>query len=100
MRSTAVRTYADQWSPVYTLKTTLMSLRSMLCSPEPNDHQDAEVARHYTSDLPGYEKTARYWTETFASREPVKDIDDVQLAGLNTADVDRFVQMVRFTSAI
>lgn len=33
----------DAWSPVLTLKTTLVSLQSLLCSPEPNDPQDAEV---------------------------------------------------------
>ncbi|WFD21775.1 oxalate--CoA ligase [Malassezia equina] len=85
----------DQWSPVYTLKTTLMSLRSLLCSPEPNDPQDAEVARHYTSDFEGYEKTARYWTELYASREPnqKKQADDLQLAGLEAKHVDKFCDM-------
>lgn len=32
----------DAWSPVLTLKSTLISLQSLLCSPEPNDPQDAE----------------------------------------------------------
>ncbi|WFD25483.1 E2 ubiquitin-conjugating enzyme [Malassezia nana] len=85
----------DQWSPVYTLKTTLMSLRSLLCSPEPNDPQDAEVARHYTSDFEGYEKTARYWTELYASRDPnqEKQKDEVQLAGLDNEHVEKFCSM-------
>lgn len=85
----------DQWSPVYTLKTTLMSLRSLLCSPEPNDPQDAEVAKHYTTDFHGYEKTARYWTETYASRDPASTSagDEAQLAGLDTSQVDKFCNM-------
>ena len=57
----------DQWSPVLTLKSTLMSLRSLLCSPEPNDPQDAQVASHYLRDKDDFEKTARYWTETYAN---------------------------------
>lgn len=30
-------------SQILTLKSTLLSLRSLLCSPEPSDPQDAEV---------------------------------------------------------
>ncbi|CAO1635351.1 unnamed protein product [Parajaminaea phylloscopi] len=57
----------DNWSPVLTLKSTLLSLRSLLCSPEPNDPQDAEVAKHYLSDKAGWEETARFWTEIYAN---------------------------------
>jgi ubiquitin-protein ligase len=32
----------DAWSPVLTLKSTLISLQSLLCDPAPNDPQDAE----------------------------------------------------------
>ncbi|CAO1634010.1 unnamed protein product [Jaminaea pallidilutea] len=57
----------DAWSPILTLKSTLLSLRSLLCSPEPNDPQDAEVAKHFLADKAGWEKTARYWTEIYAN---------------------------------
>ncbi|WFD42315.1 E2 ubiquitin-conjugating enzyme [Malassezia psittaci] len=60
----------DQWTPIYTLKTTLMSLRSLLCSPEPKDPQDAEVAKHYTKDFKSYEQTAREWTLKYAKADP------------------------------
>lgn len=60
----------DAWSPVLTLKTALVSLQSLLCSPEPSDPQgapyspscflaavtirtNAEVARHYINDRKG-----------------------------------------------
>ncbi|KAJ3290579.1 hypothetical protein HK104_006662 [Borealophlyctis nickersoniae] len=56
----------DQWSPVLTLKTCLISLQSLLCDPVPNDPQDAEVARHYISDRQGFEQTARQWTQVYA----------------------------------
>ncbi len=56
----------DAWSPVLTLKSTLVSLRSLLCSPEPTDPQDAEVAKHYLADRADWERTARYWTTTYA----------------------------------
>src|SRR5271163_2516721 len=56
----------DAWSPVLTLKSTMISLQSLLCSPEPKDPQDAEVAKHYLSDRSGFEETARYWAEIYA----------------------------------
>lgn len=40
--------------------STMISLQSLLCSPEPKDPQDAEVAKHYLSDRSGFEDTARY----------------------------------------
>jgi ubiquitin-conjugating enzyme (huntingtin interacting protein 2) len=35
----------DQWSPALTIKTALLSLQALMCSPEPSDPQDAEVAK-------------------------------------------------------
>lgn len=35
----------DQWSPALTIKTALLSLQALLCSPEAGDPQDAEVAK-------------------------------------------------------
>ena len=32
----------DEWSPALTLKTALLSLQALLCSPEPDDPQDAQ----------------------------------------------------------
>jgi len=56
----------DQWSPALTLKTALLSLQALLASPAPDDPQDAVVARQYLSDRATFDKTARYWTRTFA----------------------------------
>jgi len=60
----------DAWSPVLTLKSTIISLQSLLCSPEPNDPQDAEVAKHYMTSREGFEETARYWAEIYAGAPP------------------------------
>merc|ERR1719507_2694969 len=51
----------DQWSPALTIKTALLSLQALLCSPEPNDPQDAQVAKMYKEDLPNFERTAKFW---------------------------------------
>ena len=29
----------DQWTPALTIKTAMLSLQALLCSPEPNDPQ-------------------------------------------------------------
>ncbi|KAL0565312.1 Ubiquitin-conjugating enzyme E2 1 [Marasmius crinis-equi] len=98
----------DAWSPVLTLKSTLISLQSLLCSPEPNDPQDAEVAKHYTTSKSSFDETARYWTHTYAGG-PGKQTtgsgsgkavsgggtaavarDEIAMAGLERAHVDQF----------
>lgn len=56
----------DQWSPALTIKTALLSLQALLSTPEPNDPQDAVVARQYLSDQKEFEATARKWTEMHA----------------------------------
>ena len=86
----------DAWSPVLTLKSTLISLQSLLCSPEPNDPQDAEVAKHYMTSKSSFEETARYWTMIYAGGpgkvqgKAVAGKDEVALAGLDKAHVDQF----------
>jgi len=93
----------DAWSPVLTLKSTLISLQSLLCSPEPNDPQDAEVAKHYMTSKQSFNDTARYWTQIYAGGPVVSgavegakvaknDVDqnEIAMAGLERAHVDQF----------
>lgn len=56
----------DAWTPILTLKNSLISLQSLLQSPEPNDPQDAEVAKQYLSNKEGFVSTATYWTKIYA----------------------------------
>lgn len=64
----------DQWSPALTIKTALLSLQALLCAPEPDDPQDAEVARMYKTDRENYNQTAKFWTDTYAkAKETSKD---------------------------
>uniref|UniRef100_A0A915JWQ6 E2 ubiquitin-conjugating enzyme n=1 Tax=Romanomermis culicivorax TaxID=13658 RepID=A0A915JWQ6_ROMCU len=65
----------DQWAASMTLRTILISIQSLLCSPEPNDPQDAVVARQYLSDYELFKRTARYWTKHFALAPGPKDVD-------------------------
>lgn len=56
----------DAWSPALTMKTALMSLQALMCAPEPNDPQDAEVANMFKRSYEQFASTARFWTETYA----------------------------------
>jgi len=93
----------DAWSPIFTLKSTLISLQSLLCSPEPNDPQDAEVAKHYITSKQSFTETARYWTHIYAGGPEVSGNvkgsklvqtdpgqDAIAMAGLEKAHVDQF----------
>ncbi|KAL1748338.1 ubiquitin-conjugating enzyme/RWD-like protein [Schizophyllum fasciatum] len=86
----------DAWSPVLTLKSTLISLQSLLCSPEPNDPQDAEVAKHYTTSKRSFDETAAYWTHIYAGGPAPKGKDagdDIAMAGLDKVHVKKFEGM-------
>lgn len=56
----------DQWSPALTIKTALLSLQALMCSPEPGDPQDAEVAKMYIGDRKKFDSTAKFWTDSYA----------------------------------
>lgn len=83
----------DAWTPILTLKSSLISLQSLFQSPEPNDPQDAEVAKHYLSDLEGFKKTARYWTQIYAKSDPAQDVNDAALYGIDEGTVKKFELM-------
>jgi len=77
----------DQWSPALTLKTALLSIQALLSSPEPDDPQDAVVAKQYINDFPTFQGTAKYWTDAFAtSRE--EDVKVKQLVEMGFAEAD------------
>ncbi|KAJ3106110.1 hypothetical protein HDU96_008317 [Phlyctochytrium bullatum] len=80
----------DQWSPVLTLKTALISLQSLLNDPAPDDPQDAQVARHYLTDRAGFEATARQWTLTYAKADAGSAGEE---AGLDQGAIKRICDM-------
>jgi ubiquitin-conjugating enzyme (huntingtin interacting protein 2) len=63
----------DQWSPALTIKTALLSLQALMCSPEPKDPQDAEVAKMYMSRRAEFDRTAKFWTDTYAKPSSKED---------------------------
>ncbi|KAJ3160855.1 hypothetical protein HDU86_008215 [Geranomyces michiganensis] len=72
----------DEWTPVLTLKTVMISLQSLLCDPVPDNPQDAEVASHYMRDRKGFDQTARQWTEAHAMTGATSPATPIQPAAV------------------
>ncbi|KAF2238607.1 ubiquitin-conjugating enzyme E2-24 kDa [Viridothelium virens] len=66
-------TLANAWSPVLTIKSALISLQSLLSTPEPKDPQDAEVAGMLIRNPKEFEHVAREWAIKYAGA-PRKEI--------------------------
>ena len=65
----------NEWSPALTIRTALISLQALMSAPEPDDPQDAVVAKQYMDDYDSFYATAKYWTETYA--KPPASLDQV-----------------------
>jgi len=59
-------TLSTAWSPVLTIKSALLSLQSLLSTPEPKDPQDAEVAQMLIKNPKEFESKARNWAVQYA----------------------------------
>lgn len=57
----------DQWAAAMTIRTVLLSLQALLASPEPDDPQDAVVARQFKEKPDLFMQTAQHWTQVYAS---------------------------------
>lgn len=60
-------TLGTAWSPVLTLKSALISLQSLLTSPEPKDPQDAEVASMLLTRPDEFKHVAKEWAVRYAN---------------------------------
>lgn len=59
----------QQWSPALTISKVLLSICSMLTDPNPDDPLVPEIARTYKTDRAKYNRTAREWTQKYATTE-------------------------------
>ena len=69
----------DEWTPALTIRTALVSLQALLSCPEPDDPQDAEVAKQYKLDIDIFNQTAKYWTKRFAMEDEEGDDTGVEM---------------------
>merc|ERR1712117_583413 len=52
----------DEWSPALSIRTSLLSIQALMCSPEPDNPQDAVVAKMFKENIKKFNETAREWT--------------------------------------
>jgi len=77
-------TLGSAWSPVLTIKSALLSLQSLLSTPEPKDPQDAEVASMLINHPDQFEKVAREWAVKYANA-PKKNMSATNYAQTPTS---------------
>ncbi|XP_015789572.1 ubiquitin-conjugating enzyme E2-22 kDa [Tetranychus urticae] len=63
----------DQWAAAMTIRTVLLSLQALLAAAEPDDPQDAVVARQYKEDHELFVQTAKHWTLVYARPDSDKE---------------------------
>merc|ERR1711972_158482 len=72
----------DQWAAAMTLRTVLLSLQALPAAPEPDDPQDAVVARQYTGNQRIFFQTAQHWASAYAGGKVSIPEYDAMLAKL------------------
>jgi ubiquitin-conjugating enzyme (huntingtin interacting protein 2) len=71
----------ENWAAALTLRTVLLSLQALLAAPEPDDPQDAVVAKQYKENQKAFRMTAKFWSQIYASAPGAQDqncLDKVQ----------------------
>jgi ubiquitin-conjugating enzyme E2 D/E len=59
----------SNYSPAFLLQTLLISICALLDDPNPHDPVMPEIAHQMLANKPLFEKTAREWTELYATGE-------------------------------
>jgi ubiquitin-conjugating enzyme E2 A len=57
----------DQWSPVYSVSSILLAIRSLLADPNPNSPANPEAAHQLTTDRKAYNRRIRRTAEKSVS---------------------------------
>lgn len=66
-----------------TLRTVLLSLQALLSAAEPDDPQDAVVAKQYKEQPEMFRQTAKHWTSIYAGGEHRNALVMISFAELN-----------------
>ena len=57
----------DKWAPALTISKVLLSICSLLNDANPDDPLVPDIARQYKTDHEAFVKTAREWTQRYAT---------------------------------
>jgi len=82
----------NEWTPALTIRTALISLQALMCTPVPDDPQDAEVASQFKNNINEFNKTAKLWTENYAKNQAEKKIQEIIDMGFSEEDAKLALQ--------
>jgi len=88
----------DQWAAAMTLRTVLLSIQALLAAPEPDDPQDAVVARQYQDNFPIFRKTAQHWASCYAGSQHMHPEFDTMLRQLKDMGIEEGSARVALSS--
>jgi ubiquitin-conjugating enzyme E2 D/E len=71
----------SQWTPALSINSMLVSIRSLLADPNPDDPLDSSIAQIYKTDRKQYGKIAKEWTDKYAmgKEEEKVELDIIEL---------------------
>mmetsp|Transcript_104946 Transcript_104946/g.146325 ORF Transcript_104946/g.146325 Transcript_104946/m.146325 type:complete len:204 (+) Transcript_104946:204-815(+) len=69
----------DQWAAAMTLRTVMLSIQALLSAAEPDDPQDAVVAKQYKDDPDLFARTAAHWACAYAGALPAADSKEQEM---------------------
>jgi len=88
----------DQWAAAMTLRTVLLSLQALLAAAEPDDPQDAVVAKQYKENYEMFKLTAKHWAQTYAGAPSNFPEFDTKISRLMDMGVDEHKARVALSS--
>lgn len=88
----------DQWAAAMTLRTVLLSLQALLSAAEPDDPQDAVVAKQFKENLEMFKLTARHWTNAYAGGPEVNTDFNFKIQKLQEMGADEHQARVALSS--
>ncbi|XP_013791980.1 ubiquitin-conjugating enzyme E2-22 kDa-like isoform X1 [Limulus polyphemus] len=88
----------DQWAAAMTLRTVLLSLQALLSAAEPDDPQDAVVARQFKENPDIFWLTAKHWSHAYAGAPKSYPEFDAKIKRLVDIGVDEHRARVALSS--
>eukprot|EP00090_Calanus_glacialis_P031527 TRINITY_DN5224_c0_g1_i1.p1 TRINITY_DN5224_c0_g1~~TRINITY_DN5224_c0_g1_i1.p1 ORF type:complete len:200 (-),score=72.77 TRINITY_DN5224_c0_g1_i1:278-877(-) len=88
----------DQWAAAMTLRTVLLSIQALLAAPEPDDPQDAVVARQYQDNFHIFNATAQHWATVYAGSNYKHPEFDTMLRQLKDMGIEEGAARVALSS--
>lgn len=89
----------NDWAVSIGLRTLLLSLQALLSAAEPDDPQDAVVARQYKENHELFNQTSRHWAQVYAGAPGSSNSDfDDKIKRLGSMGIDEEKALVALSS--